>query len=275
MTLKRFGVLAVCAWVMFGSWASSEIRASEIPGSTLTGAPQEGHPDRLFIPLQDVWLSVYLPPTYATEPQTRFPVMYWCGGTGSKVIPVDFSDPKASARQRKYDIFSPLDSQIRAGTIPPLIVVHADGNHSSWEETVRFIDGRFRTLATRQGRILAGFSGGCENVLRGIFIHSNLFAGALGLAHPVFYGIYQNNGVVTRQVLESNLKSVRANQPGIALFVGSLEKSKVAAMAHCRQQLAERYNFASSVTIVPGMGHDKSGFSRSTARRSSARQQPS
>jgi hypothetical protein len=75
--------------------------------------------------------------------------------------------------------------------------------------------------------------------------------------------------------LESNLKSVRANQPGIALFVGSLEKSKVAAMAHCRQQLAERYNFASSVTIVPGMGHDKSGFSRSTARRSSARQQPS
>jgi len=122
---------------------------------------------------------VYIPAQYPIEPARRFPVLYWLHGSGGGLAGI----PAISAY---------FDEAIRAGRIPPMLIVFPNGMASSmWADSkdgrvpmesmvvrdlVPQIDATFRTLATRDGRLLEGFSMG------------GLGAARLGLRYPEVFG---------------------------------------------------------------------------------------
>jgi enterochelin esterase-like enzyme len=127
----------------------------------------------------DVSYHVYLPPAYSAEPTRRFPVLYWLHGTGGGAG----GAAPLSARSAQA---------IAAGVVPPFIMVFPNGlPNGMWVddkagrtpvETMLLadlmpdVDARFRTQATRAGRVIEGFSMGGYGALR------------LGFAHPERFG---------------------------------------------------------------------------------------
>ncbi len=132
----------------------------------------------------DVSYVIYLPPSYDKEQDRRYPVVYWLhGGRGS---------------QRDCGKFVEVtDKAIRDGKCPEMIVVGVNGlggNHefpgsqySDWKDgslpmesvivtdLLPHIDTAYRTLGTREGRALEGFSMGGHGALHLAFRYPDLF----------------------------------------------------------------------------------------------------
>lgn len=127
---------------------------------------------------------VYAPTEY-DEPDTRLPVLYWLHGTLGGVAGI-------------RPLSAHFDAEIRAGRMPPLLVVFVNGlprrlwadskDGAAPAETVFItelipeVDRSFRTVATREGRILEGFSMGGYGAARLGFSHPDVFAGISILA---------------------------------------------------------------------------------------------
>lgn len=128
-----------------------------------------------------VSFHVYLPPQYSANPTARFPVLYWLHGSGSPIAGI----PSSSAW---------FASAMSQGKIPPMLVVFPNGAGASmWcdskdgtvpmesvviDDLIPHVDATFRTIASRRGRIVEGFSMGGAG------------AGRLGLRRPdLFAGI--------------------------------------------------------------------------------------
>lgn len=125
-----------------------------------------------------VSFHIYVPPAYAANPDRRFPVVYWLHGSGGGVPGI----PQLAAN---------FDQAIRAGKAPPFLVVFVNGlqmgmyvdwsNGQAPMETIivhelrPFIDANWRTLATREGRLLDGFSMGGYGAARLGFRYPELF----------------------------------------------------------------------------------------------------
>ncbi len=131
----------------------------------------------------EVSFHVYAPPAYAAQPDIRLPVVYWLHGSGGGVSGVS---PLAAV----------VDAAIAAGRAPPFLVVFVNGlrmgMYVDWSsgrapletiivnELLPHVDANWRTLATRQGRLLDGFSMGGYGAARLGFGHPGLF-GAISL----------------------------------------------------------------------------------------------
>ena len=127
---------------------------------------------------------IYAPEEY-DDPSVRLPVLYWLHGTLGGVSGI-------------RPLSAHFDAEIRAGRMPPLLVVFVNGlprrlwadskDGSAPVETVFItelipeIDRSFRTVAARKGRILEGFSMGGYGAARLGFKHPDLFAGISLLA---------------------------------------------------------------------------------------------
>ena len=130
----------------------------------------------------------YLPPGH-DQPDGRWPVLYWLHGTDGGV-----SGIRPLARL--------FGEAMEAGQMPPMVVVFVNGlprrlwadakDGSSPVETVFIqevipdVDRSFRTIASRQGRLLEGFSMGGYGAARIGFRHPHLFAGISILAGGPF-----------------------------------------------------------------------------------------
>ncbi|MFA6545244.1 MAG: alpha/beta hydrolase-fold protein [Limisphaerales bacterium] len=128
---------------------------------------------------------IYTPEVYDTEKERRFPVMYWLHGTGGGLAGV-------------RPLTAHFDAAIRAGKIPPMLIVFANGlTGSMWcdskdgsvpmetvvvKELVPHIDAVFRTVATREGRLIEGFSMGGYGAARLGFKHPEVFGAVSILA---------------------------------------------------------------------------------------------
>lgn len=124
---------------------------------------------------------VFLPPQYAAEPDRCFPVLYWLHGSGAATATVA---PTSSH----------FASAIAEGRIPPMIVVMPNGmQYRMWcdsldgavpmetvviEDLIPVVDATFRTVASREGRILEGFSMGGQGTARLALRRPELFAAA-------------------------------------------------------------------------------------------------
>lgn len=131
---------------------------------------------------------VYIPETYG-KTKDRLPVLYWLHGTDGGIVGI-------------YPTVKVFDAAIEAGNVPAMIVVFVNGlprrlwadskDGSSPVETVFImevipdVDKTFRTIATREGRILEGFSMGGYGAARIGFKHPSLFAGISILAGGPF-----------------------------------------------------------------------------------------
>lgn len=131
--------------------------------------------------------NVYLPTGY-DESASRYPVLYLLHGHGHTF--------RSWAEQG--DILSTADTLIASGDIPPAIIVMPDGG-TSWyvdrkepmetailRELMPDVESRFRTIVTREGRVIAGLSMGGYGSLRFALRHPDMFAAA-ALLSPAIY----------------------------------------------------------------------------------------
>lgn len=140
-----------------------------------------------------VRVLVMTPPSYDAAPSRRFPVLYFLhdGGGDEDVL---FREGLADA----------LDTGMREGTLPEMLVVAPRGV-GTWfvdapnggpggpslyatfltESLVPFVDARFRTIASRGGRLAAGISMGGYGALRWGLAEPGLFSAAGGLSPAI------------------------------------------------------------------------------------------
>ena len=133
----------------------------------------------------EVSYHVYLPPAYEAEHGRRFPVLYWLHGTGGGIARV----PMIAAR---------FDAAMKRGDLPPMIVIFPHGLPSGmWldakdgstpiesiliKDLIPHVDACLRSVASREGRLLEGFSMGGYGVARLAFRYPQMFAAVLMLA---------------------------------------------------------------------------------------------
>lgn len=121
---------------------------------------------------------LYLPPGYEKTKEARFPVVYWLHGIGG-------------SQQGVPGFCDRFTKAIAAGKTPPMIVVFVNGMVDSFycdaartnrpvetviiKELIPHVDATFRTIATRAGRMIEGFSMG------------GFGAGHLGFKYPELF----------------------------------------------------------------------------------------
>lgn len=129
------------------------------------------------------------PPSYDAAPARRFPVLYFLHDAGGNED-VLFREGLADA----------LDEGMREGSLPEMLVVSPRGvgtwfvdgpdGTSSYatfltESLVPFVDARYRTIASRGGRLAAGISMGGYGALRWGLAEPGLFCAAGGLSPAI------------------------------------------------------------------------------------------
>jgi len=135
------------------AWITAAVRAPRLQYRTFASAAAKS----------DVSYHIYTPDAYDTETQKRFPTLYWLHGSGGGLAGL-------------APLVSFFDSAIHAGTMPPIIIVFPNGHtESMWvdskdgsvpmetvviKELLPHIDATFRTIATRDARLIEGFSMG-------------------------------------------------------------------------------------------------------------------
>jgi S-formylglutathione hydrolase FrmB len=144
-------------------------------------------------------VPVWLPPSYARQPDRHYPVIYWLAGfsgTGESLF---------QGRPWQPGLGDRLDRLVDTGAMGEVIVVAPDG-FSRWggsqyldspvsgghethvaRELVPEIDRRFRTFATRQGRAVGGASSGGFGALVLAMRHPDLFAAVASHAGDCYF----------------------------------------------------------------------------------------
>jgi S-formylglutathione hydrolase FrmB len=121
---------------------------------------------------------VYRPSAHQAEPERRFPVLYWLHGSGEGILGIP-------------GLCQFFNDAINTGQIPPAMIVFPNGlTQGMWcdskdgrtpvesmfiSDLIPHIDATERTLATRNGRILEGFSMGGYGAGRLGLKHHHLF----------------------------------------------------------------------------------------------------
>ena len=132
----------------------------------------------------DVGYCIYIPPDYETSERTgkRYPVVYYLHG----------GRPGSELKSVGLSVF--IEKAIRSNRIPPMIYVFINGGPMSHydypqiengqgesvfiEELIPHIDSAYRTIASRKGRGIEGFSQGGRGTTRIMFRHPELFCSA-------------------------------------------------------------------------------------------------
>jgi S-formylglutathione hydrolase FrmB len=167
-------VLSVLAASVLFAQTKGTFERIKVHGKSLEGNLEGDSPDR------DV--SVYLPPSYATARNRRYPVVYllhgytnsdegWFGpGLKSGFLSANISMPavadKAIAQGAREMIFvMPNACTIYQGSMFSDSITTGDWEGYVTRDLVSYVDSHYRTIATPAGRGLAGHSmGGCGTI---------------------------------------------------------------------------------------------------------------
>lgn len=255
-------------------WVLPALRAAHVQHRTFDSAAAKSQ----------VSCFVYTPGSYDTEKERRFPVLYWLHGSGGGLPGV-------------RPLTSYFDAAIQAGSIPPMLIVFANGLASSmWcdsvdgrmpletivvKELVPHIDASFRTIPTRQGRLVEGFSMGGYGAARLGFKYHDTFGAVsmlgAGPLDPQFSGprATANPGErerILQSVFGGDLEIFKARSPWVLavqhadavrgrlqmrLVVGGRDNSLGSNRdfdAHLTQ-----LKIPHTFTVAPRVGHDTMG----------------
>lgn len=148
-------------------------------------------------------VAIYLPPSYKTSPEKRYPVLYLLHGIG------DTENTWVKAWTKENDGYATLqdvmDKGIAEGKFGEMVVVMPDertngfgsfyvnssvtGNWTDFtaKDLVSFVDGKFRTLAKSESRGIAGHSMGGYGALTIGMKHAEVFSVVYGI-NPAVIG---------------------------------------------------------------------------------------
>ena len=171
-----------------------------VHGKSLEGNLEGDSPDREVL--------VYLPPSYAADAQRRFPVVYLLHGYGGH--DTTFTERLANLPESgdRWDGAQGFSSAIYV--MPDAYTLHKGSMYSdsvttgNWEkfiaeDLVAYIDGHYRTLATRMSRGLGGHSMGGYGALR------------IGMKRPdVFASLYLMSSCCLTATRNPNPESMKA-----------------------------------------------------------------
>jgi endo-1,4-beta-xylanase len=137
----------------------------------------------------EVGYCIYLPPDYATSGR-RYPVIYNLHGAGGNEL-------------HSFEEAALLDEGIRAGKLPPMILVLPNGGKSTMykdsydgkfmgetniiRELIPHIDATYRTIAAREGRCIEGFSMGGRGSTRLAIKYPDMFCSLFDQAGNVMH----------------------------------------------------------------------------------------
>jgi acetyl esterase/lipase/esterase/lipase superfamily enzyme len=132
---------------------------------------------------REVRYHLYRPPGYEAGTR-RYPTIYWLHGLGG-------------SSRRALVFASRVDGFIRDGKMPPVLVVGVDGGRASFycdaergeaiesmilEELIPLVDRTHRTVPTREGRAVEGFSMGGFGALHLALKHPDRFVAATSVS---------------------------------------------------------------------------------------------
>jgi S-formylglutathione hydrolase len=184
-------VLCLLPCVLFAD--QPRLITSTVHGRALEGNLLGDSPDRS--------VTVYLPPSYFTEKTRRYPVVYLLHGWG-------MSDTCwTNGTFQKMALGSSVDEAIKAGSVRETIFVMPDACNAfggswyvnstvagNWEDfitrdLVSAIDAAYRTVASRNGRGIAGHSMGGYGALYIAMRHPDEFSAVYAMSPAVtFFG---------------------------------------------------------------------------------------
>lgn len=221
----------------------------------------------------DVGYCIYLPPAYARAADRRFPVVYLLHGG------------RPGNEWKMAGMLPAIDAAMKAGDVPPAIYVLPNGGKVSHYNTPQFnsmgedvlvkeliphVDSTYRTLATRAGRAIEGFSQGGRGTARILFRYPQLFCSAApgGGGYETEKAIstsggYENEklffgaGNNTWDLAKSQANKV-ASLPKILIYVGSKGfnyENNLAYMAYLKD-----LGIPFEKLIVPGVAHSSRGI---------------
>jgi len=151
----------------------------KVHGKSLEGNLEGDSPDR------DV--LIYLPPSYAKEPRRRYPVVYFLHGYSLNAerywnimtVPEAADQSNASGATREMILVHPDAFTVYDGSMYSNSLTTGDWEGYIAQDLVSYIDSHYRTVASRDGRGLAGHSMGGYGTVR------------IGMKHPeVFSALY-------------------------------------------------------------------------------------
>jgi poly(3-hydroxybutyrate) depolymerase len=150
------------------AWVTPEVKAPRVSFRTFDSAAAKS----------EVSYHIYVPAVYDRDAEQRFPVVYWLHGSGGGLPGI----PRVAAH---------FNAAIEAGKTPPCLVVFvnglAEGMYVDWkdgsapletivtQELIPHIDSTYRTIPTREGRMLDGYSMGGYGSARLGFKYHDLF----------------------------------------------------------------------------------------------------
>jgi endo-1,4-beta-xylanase len=263
-----------------------------LPGQSVSGKacdPWSGWNDLSTVPLTErhaffsptigaTWSFLsYLPPGYETSTE-RYPVLYWLhGGGGTQTTGATF--------------VSMLDAAIAEGRAPKMIVILVQGPPYGWwidasypgtiapvetaivDDLIPHVDASFRTLRTREGRGIEGFSmGGCGSArlaftYPGVFGLVSVLAGGLqdetyirtlddgdvfrcayGDSSPTFQDNWPRNLAATNGPLIEGRTHVR-------IAVGTADDKTYSWNLDLADELSG-LGIANTLQVCDGVGHD-------------------
>jgi polyhydroxybutyrate depolymerase len=254
-------------------WVTREVQAPRVSFHTFDSASAKAR----------VSYHLYTPAAYEGAAGNGFPVVYWLHGSGGGLAGI----PQVARH---------FDAAIEAGKTPPCLVVFVnglvEGMYVDWKDgtapvetvivkdLVPHIDGAYRTTATREGRMLDGFSMGGYGSARLGFKYPEMFrAVSIVGAGPMQAELIQAPRAGRKRAAEVLAKVYGGDQPYFravsprtlaeqnaeAITKGSLvrvvigDKDETFAPNEEFHEHLERLKVPHTWTVLPGVAHDPMG----------------
>jgi acetyl esterase/lipase len=162
---------------------------------------------------------IYLPPDYERNKTRRYPVIYYLHGA---------NEHSRAGIVEKY--VPRLDAAVRAGIMPPVIVIVLQGMSGYRDpmetmiikDLIPHVDATYRTIAKREARGIEGHSMGGGGSLRIGFKYPDLFGSVASFAAAVGIGVPPAGDSATETpvtLLEKNIDKIRG-RTSIRMIVG-------------------------------------------------------
>ncbi len=204
---------------------------------------------------REVGYSVYLPPSYQSSGDRQYPVVYYLHGAGGS---------ESSSREFAWAV----KQAIEEGAINDVIYIFPNGGHyggyrdwddgavlaETWivKELMPHIEATYRTIESRKGRALCGWSMGGGGSLRFLMKYPERFCAAASISAAInMRGDHPEDSAEAN--LKRNIDQIR-NNVGIWMAVGDEDRLKVDNEVFA--EVLEEQCVQHSVTILPGVGHN-------------------